>query len=424
VETQESQDGSLTLTNPPPGVLSNDTDSGGNSAVLTAIRDEECTDPNLGSLGDLNIDGNFSISWDTDGDGVSDYAGTTETPVEDPFTYKAFDGCRYSDPGTVTMKIGAIPLDNCPGVSNSDQSDIDRDGVGDACDNCLNVPNPGQIDTDGDGVGDACDNCPDTANPDQADRDGDGLGDVCDNATGVGSVYEKNATSCCIRFDSGDPFWTVHPEKLLRFYCEDKSGKALRVAHNDPAITIIDNENGTYDGDVLQVTPPQDVCVDIPANYLDPRDLEKAGEVSCRCEIQNVINYAPLVRFKVKTEEITLNKTVQVDFKPGPSSVFDCGNPGKEPVVVYSTADFNTCELDPATISMAGAPVATSGSGYMTNCADLNGDGLPDLTLHFNTQDMQVYNDDQALLLTGVTFDRQTSVAGKDFVMPSNCQAK
>jgi hypothetical protein len=315
---------------------------------------------------------------------------------------------------------------------DTDQSDIDRDGVGDACDNCPNEPNPSQIDTDGDGVGDACDNCPDTENADQADGDGDGMGDVCDNATGTGSVREKNSTACCVTFDrttdsgadSSAPFWTVNPEKLVRFYCEDKSGKPLRVAHNDPGITIIDNENGTYEGDVIKITPPQEVCVDIPANYLDPRDLEKAGEVSCRCEIQNSVNYNPLVRYKVKTEEITLNKTVQVDFKPGQSSVFDCGNPGKEPVVVYSTTDFNACDLDPSTITMAGASVATSGSGYNENCVDLHGDGLPDLTLHFNTQEMQVYGDDQALLLTGLTYDRKTSVAGKDFITANNCQAK
>lgn len=35
-------------------------------------------------------------------------------------------------------------------------------------------------DLDGDGLDDACDNCPDDANPDQADGDGDGVGDVCD----------------------------------------------------------------------------------------------------------------------------------------------------------------------------------------------------------------------------------------------------
>jgi hypothetical protein len=51
-------------------------------------------------------------------------------------------------------------VDNCPGVTNPDQSDADGDTFGDACDNCPRDANPGQEDTFGeDGVGDACD-CP------------------------------------------------------------------------------------------------------------------------------------------------------------------------------------------------------------------------------------------------------------------------
>ena len=60
--------------------------------------------------------------------------------------------------------------DNCPGVSNTDQTDTDGDAVGDACD----------ADDDGDGVADASDNCPLTANANQANNDGDAQGDVCD----------------------------------------------------------------------------------------------------------------------------------------------------------------------------------------------------------------------------------------------------
>jgi hypothetical protein len=79
-------------------------------------------------------------------------------------------------------------IDNCPVISNRDQSESDGDSVGDACDYCPDDPDNikpgicgcGLSDSDGDGICDDVDNCPRVYNPDQADSDGDGKGDVCD----------------------------------------------------------------------------------------------------------------------------------------------------------------------------------------------------------------------------------------------------
>jgi len=60
-------------------------------------------------------------------------------------------------------------IDNCPFVSNPDQTDTNSDGIGDIC-----------SDSDNDGIIDAEDNCSENYNPNQSDSDGDGIGDSCD----------------------------------------------------------------------------------------------------------------------------------------------------------------------------------------------------------------------------------------------------
>lgn len=69
--------------------------------------------------------------------------------------------------------------DNCVSTPNTDQEDIDKNGLGDACE-----------DFDGDGVSNIKDNCPEHPNFNQKDVDGDGVGDVCDGEES--RLTEKN----------------------------------------------------------------------------------------------------------------------------------------------------------------------------------------------------------------------------------------
>ncbi len=178
-------------------------------------------------------------------------------------------GCDDGDPGTIgdtwssQCECVGIPVD-CAGVPNgtafidgcgvcaggttglAPDPDDDLDGVLDCDDNCPGIQNPAQLDLDGDELGDACDNCPWVYNPGQEDSDGDGVGDPCEviavpeHPGGViGLLVHPNPTSGLVRFQWDGP----RPHRAVLF--DVLGARAIEL----PFATVLDLSGlatGTY----------------------------------------------------------------------------------------------------------------------------------------------------------------------------------
>lgn len=132
------------------------------------VRDEGGAAQDDGSVGPL----------DASDDGALVEAGVVDAASDAGPTDGATDGtgpCNDEDSDGVCTAV-----DNCPGVANVNQADVDGDRVGDVCD-----------DSDGDGTLDAIDVCP-RDNPN--DPDGDG---VCSSADGCPTDPTKQAPGVC-----------------------------------------------------------------------------------------------------------------------------------------------------------------------------------------------------------------------------------
>ncbi len=142
---------------------------GGKSAWLTMASGlaRHWITPMQPLAGQLILDAALDPDGDWDNDGVPNIRlGDTPLTARNAMQAGAADTIENAgapgaltpiDPLTLAAGDFAYTLDNCPYQPNPAQTDIDEDGIGDACDNCIHIANYPQEDWDQDGYGNACD---------------------------------------------------------------------------------------------------------------------------------------------------------------------------------------------------------------------------------------------------------------------------
>ncbi|MCL5289358.1 MAG: LamG domain-containing protein [Acidobacteria bacterium] len=109
---------------------------------------------------------------------------------------------------------------------------------------------------------------------------------------------------------------------------------------------------------------------------------------------------------------------VSIDIKPGsfPNSI-NLSNAGTVPVAIFSSEAFDATQIDPETVSLAGASVKMVGKSgkYLCSAEDVNQDGRLDLVCHVLTAQFMIEPGDSVATLEALTFDGRR-VRGEDTV--------
>ncbi len=267
----------------------------------------------------------YQVTWDTTG--VSDrsyFLSTTAIDTSDnPSTDLVPVSIKNEEPPSDVDSDGVIDTeDNCPADVNGDQSDIDNDGLGDACDVFTDV--------DKDEIEDNEDNCPEDSNNDQADKDGDGIGDVCDevdNEVGVWQV-EAIATDC-----SGIPDgFKATRSSISRSFLVSSAGTEAMIGSYEGSVRYsgmcVSRSGDVKQGSSFSITSPFEVRAYESAGANEPIeafDIEQIGfnfdgELGGSVNAQTQVKVEPIDQYKSypqSIETLTCKGTWVGKFYPG-----------------------------------------------------------------------------------------------------------
>ena len=341
-----------------------------------------------------------------------------------------------------------IALTNGPAPLDSDGDGVpDFTAAGARLDNCRFDPNPDQADRDGDGKGDACDPCPLKADPDIF-TNAACVADTQQSLTIEDGTKPPNTSvlvTATFRNTSGQDILTIRPDCINTTFQVTSAPiegpppvlpPIIRErAYGIPTdlVTIRNGASFTVTCDLAEqyypqvLWPPKNVGTltygvqAIYSNFIvDPDLVFDKDHPNGVCEVAPCYTVwigstaSPATSLTVEgsaTSNVppTEALTVPIDIKPGSDvNSINLGSNGVVPVAILSTATFDARQVDPGSVTLAGAHVNVKGKGsYQASFQDVNGDGRQDLVVQVTTQALEVTAGDTRAFLEGTTFAGQ-----------------
>ena len=124
------------------------------------------------------------------------------------------------------------------------------------------------------------------------------------------------------------------------------------------------------------------------------------------------------IPLEILTAHVIPQTPVEIDILPGTSpNEINLGSQGTVPVAIFSTDTFDATNVDPLTVTLAGASVELNKNGkpMASSDEDVNDDGLLDLVVHVSTEELQLSSSDTEATLQGKTYGGEC-IEGTDSV--------